>query len=123
MTDPEKITVYLTDESGEEYESVLPVRFEVCDNCQGKGTHVNRAIDGNGLSPELAEDPEFMEGYMSGVYDVSCDECKGKRVVALPDESRCSPEQLQAYNEECQARYEVEAESRAEMRAMYGPEY
>jgi len=78
-------------------EATLPALYEVCESCQGKGTHVNRAIDGNGLDPELEEDLDFMEGYLSGVYDVSCEECRGKRVVAVVDERRCNPDDLTEY--------------------------
>lgn len=58
-------------------------QFKVCGTCQGRGSHVNRAIDGNGITQdEMAEmGPEFFEDYMSGMYDVRCEECGGNRVV------------------------------------------
>lgn len=57
--------------------------FAICPTCEGKGSHVNRAIDGNGITgEEMAElGPDFFEDYMSGVYDVRCEECGGNRVV------------------------------------------
>lgn len=91
----------------------FPGKFEVCDNCHGKGSHVNRAIDGNGLSQEdFDEDPDFREAYMSGVYDVSCDVCGGARVVLQPtteDGQKAVADVMRGY-------YEIEAEYAAERR-------
>lgn len=73
----------------------IPFQYEVCDRCNGKGTHVNPSIDGNGITgDEMAEaGPEFLEDYMSGVYDVSCYECHGQRVVMVPDVAVLTPEE------------------------------
>ena len=49
-----------------------------CPVCNGKGTTVNPNIDVNGLSQEHCEDPEFMEDYMGGTYDITCRACNGK---------------------------------------------
>ncbi|HEU5112111.1 MAG TPA: hypothetical protein VFU96_02270 [Acidimicrobiia bacterium] len=58
-------------------------RWAVCPRCHGNGSHVNPSIDGNGITEsemaELGED--FREDYMSGVFDVPCEECGGLRVV------------------------------------------
>lgn len=63
-------------------------RFEICETCQGRGTHVNPSIDAHGISAEeFAEDPEFAESYFSGLYDVACYKCGGERVIPVPDES------------------------------------
>jgi hypothetical protein len=54
----------------------------VCPVCDGEGTTVNPNIDANGLTREdFDEDPDFREDYMSGVYDITCAACHGKRVV------------------------------------------
>jgi len=78
--------VKATEEDGYEDDWVAyPAEYAVCPNCRGKGSHVNRAIDGNGLTREdFEEDPDFMEDYLNGVYDVPCDECQGMRVVLRP---------------------------------------
>lgn len=59
------------------------MKFAVCPRCEGRGSHVNPAIDGNGITgdemDELGDD--FREDYLSGVYDVACEECHGERVV------------------------------------------
>lgn len=60
----------------------IPVRFEVCQTCDGKGSHVNPSVDYNGISREdFDEDPDFRHDYFSGVYDVGCYGCGGRRVT------------------------------------------
>lgn len=78
----------IEDDDGEP--SILTVKavYEVCPVCEGKGTHVNPNIDSQGLTREdFDDDPDFRENYMSGMYDMECSECHGKRVVPTPDES------------------------------------
>jgi hypothetical protein len=97
----------------------LPGRYVVCPRCEGKGSHVNPNVDGNGLSQEdFDENPGFFEDYMAGVYDVSCYTCKGQRVVLEPNES------LIKYNPKLKAIYKMwiqslreEAEYQAECAA------
>jgi len=80
-------------ETGDEIEVQIPARYEVCDRCEGRGKHVNPSVDGNGLSQEdFDEDPDFRENYFSGVYDVPCEDCKGQRVILVPDEANADPE-------------------------------
>lgn len=58
-------------------------RFIVCPTCEGRGTHVNRNVDGHGITSDEMDElgPDFFDDYMSGVYDVRCEECHGQRVV------------------------------------------
>ena len=66
----------------ENLEIEAPIEFKLCPVCKGKGKHVNLSIDSNGISErEFAEDPQFYEDYLSGIYDVTCHECNGKRVI------------------------------------------
>jgi len=68
-------------EDGEGNEREIPAIFTVCGTCDGKGKHVNPAIDSQGLSREdFDQDPDFEEDYFKGVYDIPCNECHGKRV-------------------------------------------
>jgi hypothetical protein len=88
----------------------LPARFDVCDRCEGKGSHVNPSVDDGGFQ---AEDPEDLEAYMSGAYDVTCYSCKGARVVPVLNEEetkRRAEWVLDAYTErmESNAAYERE---------------
>jgi len=81
------------DEEDEEAEPrnvwLVPARYEVCGTCDGKGKHVNPSIDSNGLTAEdFDRDPDFFGDYMSGMYDVPCNECHGRRVSPVPDWDR-----------------------------------
>jgi RecJ-like exonuclease len=50
----------------------------ICPVCEGDGTTVNPAIDGNGLTAEdFSDDPDFREDYFSGKYDIQCRACNG----------------------------------------------
>lgn len=83
------IRIETFDKDGDEVVLNLPAKFEVCGTCEGRGTHVNPNIDGNGLTAEdFAEDPDFEEAYFRGDYDVTCKTCHGARVVAEPDTAR-----------------------------------
>lgn len=76
----------------------LPASYEVCHKCDGKGTHVNPAVDGHGISrEEFDEDPEFREAYMSGVYDITCQHCEGLRVIPVINEEKLTDEQKKIY--------------------------
>jgi len=93
---------------GDGLPDLIPFHWVICGNCQGRGSTVNPAIDGNGLTAEdFAEDPDFREDYFSGVYDVPCAVCKGRRVVPIPDShideiDRFEQEEY-AYERECAA--------------------
>jgi len=63
----------------------VPVRFEVCPLCGGRGKHVNPSIDAHGLSrDDFDEDPAFAEAYFRGDYDQPCTLCRGEKVVPVP---------------------------------------
>jgi hypothetical protein len=101
-------------EDGSDVEEItLPTRKAVCPSCRGTGSHVNRNIDGNGLTREdFDEDPDFAESYFRGDYDVLCEECGGANVVDVLDEERCDPEVLRAFRkqeDEYRRDYESEA--------------
>ena len=94
-------------------EEMVPFQFQVCERCEGRGHHVNPSIDGNGLPTEYQNDPEFMEEYMSGQYDVPCEECAGNRVVpAIERETEAGQWLVEHYKFEYQTRLEYEAERR-----------
>jgi len=91
--DERQMVLVVTDDEGEELE--LPARYDVCDTCHGTGSHVNPSIDSHGLSrDDFDEDPDFAEDYFRGVYDVSCHECHGRRVVPVVDEYRATEAEL-----------------------------
>ena len=105
---------YITLDDGSE--QPLPWMYEVCDLCNGHGKHVNPSIDSGGLSEEMMDDPEFLEEYMTGTYDVECHQCGGKRVVYVADWSRMTDEQRTRWNQEREWEEQYEAERMYELR-------
>ena len=91
-------------ETDEEKTVELPIRFEVCGTCDGRGVYVSPSIDAHGISQEEFDaDPCFRDDYFSGVYDVTCARCKGERVEPVVHEEALSSEQkevLQALQEQ-----------------------
>ena len=62
-----KFQFYGSDAEGDYCDDLeIPATYAVCDRCEGKGSHVNPAIDGNGLSAEDFDEqgPDFREDYM-----------------------------------------------------------
>lgn len=107
MSEP-TIVFTLFSDAGDEIEVSLPAKFEVCPTCRGKGSHVNPAIDGHGLTSEdFDEDPDFREAYVRGDYDVRCRECHGQRVVAVVDEARFTAEMRAQWDKHCRAEEEM----------------
>jgi hypothetical protein len=99
----------------------IPFAWAVCGICQGRGRHVNPAIDAGGLSREdFDEDPDFAEGYFSGRYDVTCSECNGRRVVPeLTPRTEAERDAIRALDaqEEDDAAYERECRAERMMGA------
>ena len=91
--------ITVEDDEGDEHDVDVPIKFEVCGVCDGKGTHVNPSIDSGGLTREdFAEDPDFAESYFSGAYDMQCECCHGNNVmpVLVEDDARLSQKQKYA---------------------------
>ncbi len=99
----------------------MRMKNAICPTCEGEGKITNPSIGAITASEWQDEwDPESRENYMSGLYDVACTECKGKRVIKVLDEDSVSPLRyrrlmaIQAYR--AQIREECDAMQRAEMR-------
>lgn len=97
----------------------LPTRTVACWYCDGAGRISNPAIDGNGISAdEWAEwDDESQDDYLSGRWDVPCPDCEGRRTVEVPDEARCSADELARYQADLDDAAEQAAERAAELAA------
>jgi|SRR6185295_2236929 len=120
-----KSTIDLTmyDDDGEEVVHTFPAKYDVCPECDGYGTHSNPSIDGNGITGSemeeiLHEDPDFLDNYMGGMYDVTCYQCHGQRVVWVPNEDACTPEQLKVLKEWQEKEAEIAREIEADNRTM-----
>ena len=68
-------------------EVLIKASFAICMRCDGEGTHVNPAIDSNGITSDEMEElgDDFREAYMSGGYDISCSNCSGSGKVLEGD--------------------------------------
>ena len=70
---------------------MLPCKWGVCHVCHGSGSHVNPAIDCNGISAaDFDEDPDFEREYRKGTYDMKCSFCGGRTTVPVPDFDKIS---------------------------------
>lgn len=99
-----------------ELETELPMKWAVCHVCNGKGRHVNPAIDAGGLSAEMQDDPEFLEQYAEGVYDQPCNGCKGRTTVPVVDWDALTQTQRKLYENQLRDDADYEAERLAEIR-------
>jgi hypothetical protein len=89
----------------------------VCPVCDGNGSHVNPAIDCNGLTAEdFADDPDFAEDYFRGAYDQPCNRCGGRSTVRVLDRDACPADLLALYDADAQADAEYDAIRLAEIR-------
>jgi DNA-directed RNA polymerase subunit RPC12/RpoP len=62
--------------------NLMRTKYMVCPVCGGEGKTINPNIDAHGLTAEdFRDDPDFAEDYRSGLYDVTCGACCGKRVI------------------------------------------
>ncbi len=115
---PTRIQVTAWTDDDQEIELQVPAKFELCPRCRGVGSHVNPAVDGQGLSREdFDQDPGFEEAYFRGDYDVACHRCAGEKVIKVVDRERATPEELEAFDAQEEAAREADAERDAERRA------
>jgi hypothetical protein len=83
-----------------ETEHTIVLKWVVCVTCDGSGKHVNPSIDANGLTQrDFDEDPEFLDEYMRGSYDVDCYECKGRTTILAIDLESSSKSAIDFYTQ------------------------
>lgn len=115
---PTQTVTIWDDITGRDTEHELPTTWALCSVCNGEGKHVNPSIDAGGISAEqFHEDPDFHDDYFSGAYDVSCYRCHGRTTEKVIDWDQVNPVVRDAWEEQCEAEAQIEAEHRAE-RAM-----
>jgi len=111
---------YSDEDEEVEVAATIPVKFEVCSLCDGRGVHTDPSIDCNGLtSDDFYDDPDFEEEYFSGSYDVTCYECGGRRVSPVIAKGALNDEQsavLRQIQEDAEAEAEYEALVASEIR-------
>lgn len=64
----------------------LPTTWAVCPDCRGRGART--LPDCVFTADDFAEDPDFADDYLSGVYDTTCERCGGRTTVRDVDERR-----------------------------------
>lgn len=111
------IDITMRDENDNEFIITLPAKHEVCNDCEGHGTHLAPGIRNHCYSMEEFEEefpePEDKAVYFArgGRYDVVCETCGGKNVVKVVDESALSNSQKGQYAEYIKLLEEEERES------------
>jgi hypothetical protein len=127
---PEGLTDAELDDFVEEQTITLPVKMEVCDRCQGHGTHLTPSIGEHAYSTHafneaFPEDEDRQEYFRrGGRYDVQCLTCKGANVIAVVDEDACKfnpayKRDLVLYNAHMEAKAFCDAEDRSEADYFY----
>lgn len=95
------------------YLARLPVKFELCPQCQGSGSC--DAWEGGMTSEEMWEQgDDFVRDYLDGVYNVLCRTCNGKRVVEEVDREGCDPDDLKRYDRLQRELFEMYQQERME---------
>jgi RecJ-like exonuclease len=88
----------------EDEDIYLVPKMEVCSWCNGRGK--SSAYLGAFTQSDMDEQgPEFMEDYMNGEYDRTCEKCKGTNVIEVPDPDRNTPELIEAYENQQLEKY------------------
>lgn len=99
-------------------ELVLPTKWVICDVCQGNGTVVNPSIDAGGLTSDLEDpDPQFMDDYRNGVFDIQCKRCEGRTTMRVVDRSQCDQYLLDLIDQEAREEALIRAAEIAELAA------
>ena len=104
---------------GHSVETEVPSKNIVCDDCMGEGK-INRFRDDAFTLSDFDGDSEDMSTFCdenaSGLYDVKCPTCNGRRVVKGPDLSELSPEGLAQYHAQLERDEDDAAMHRSEAR-------
>ena len=104
-------------EEGEETSYTLPITMEVCPTCRGRGTHVDPSVDAGGYYDDGDDCDEYGENlYFSGFYDMVCQTCHGRNVVAGIDRHLADSDALKVWDKKSEEDEEFEAMCRAERR-------
>lgn len=105
------------DAEGNKVEIDFPEKFEVCHNCEGHGMHLTPGMRDHAYTIEefnesFDEDEQAEYFKRGGRYDVTCQVCKGQRVVLAIDESKCDASELASYNQYLEEKAQDDYEDR-----------
>jgi excinuclease UvrABC ATPase subunit len=90
-----RVLTLIDDEGAEEQ---LPLKWEICGCCEGRGK--SSAYLGAFTREDMDEEgPEFMEDYMAGHYDRACDDCGGSGKVQVVDYDKLTADQKKQYDD------------------------
>ena len=94
----------------------VPSKREMCRECDGTGR--TDCFD-NGISAEMWSEMngDEREEYRDGLYDAPCRECKGAKVVEVPDDDAMTPEEKKRVDSYYAGLSELAQEEAAERRA------
>jgi hypothetical protein len=84
------IPVTIDDGESEPRTVELPAHWAICYHCDGDGK--SSAHLGVFTREDFDEDPDFMEDYIAGEYDVPCPCCKGSGKLLEIGRDRCTTE-------------------------------
>ena len=112
------VTLTFWNADGDEISVEVSSKWEICECCHGEGRTDNPAF-ADGIPAEEWNhewDYEEREAYMSGAYDVRCDECDGTGKVRSPNLDELSEEQRKDYDAYLEEKYYNDREREAERR-------
>lgn len=92
-------TIYLL-VNGKSVERDVGTHNAVCDECEGEGkvnTFAGSILTLSDFGGDEDDMQDFIAANRRGSYDVTCDCCKGKRVVKAPNIWELTPEELAQY--------------------------
>lgn len=127
----ESITVEIEGDDGLVTLYDLPGKWEICDNCDGHGTHMNESMRTHGYSREEFDeaftDDEDREAYFKrgGKYDVACQPCNRSGKVWVVNEEALKGQNRDLYDlwqkeRDADERYEREYAASVRMEQMMG---
>ena len=114
---PEYINLRDLDLENGETSAIVKVKMVLCNNCEGKGSHIKTSLRSIAISSDDEDyDPDFMDDMMAGHFDQSCQRCNGFGRVYDIDWEYCPEEvkdSIQAIAEaDREMRLEIESERR-----------
>ena len=100
------------DHSADEIVLTVPAKRVVCDCCHGEGR-----LGPPRPTPEELEtmDDQYASDLLAGIHNEQCPECKGNRVVDVPDTETMTARQHELYHD-----HQIELEGIAQEESLHG---